>query len=323
VAQRLVGPFGWSHVGRSFDGAHYSFDRSGTNVTALLARPTEGAFQVNGWGEVDDVTLGYASATVPIGAKDGAADARAFAIWYRDARFDDRPELLAVDSRPAAVRREDREAISIATFGAHLADVYVSGPATFDVLVWGAVQGGSWGTLSHGAGALALEGGVQPAELPWRPWLRASWFRSTGDDDPTDDHHGTFFQILPTPRPYARTPYFNLMNLEELAGSIILRPSTRTTVRLDLRGLRLTEAGDLWYSGGGAFETESFGYAGRPSNGERGLGQLFDASVDHRLSRWLTFTAYGGIVSGGEVVERVYPASATARFGYLELEYRW
>jgi hypothetical protein len=221
---------------------------------------------VNGWAEVDDVTLGYASATVPIGAEDGAADARAFVIWYRDARFDDdRPTLLATDNRPAIVRREDREAITVTTLGAHLADVFVAKSATFDALLWAAVQGGSWGTLSHRAGAFAVEGGVQPAGVPWRPWLRASWFRSTGDDDPADDRHGTFFQILPTPRPYARTPFFNLMNLEELAGSLILRPSTSTTVRLDLRGLRLTEEGDLWYSGGGAFETESFGYAGRPS----------------------------------------------------------
>src|SRR5689334_1555085 len=35
IAQRLIGAFGWSHVGRSFDGLQYVWSGKNTNVTAV------------------------------------------------------------------------------------------------------------------------------------------------------------------------------------------------------------------------------------------------------------------------------------------------
>jgi len=32
------------------------------------------------------------------------------------------------------------------------------------------------------------------------------------ENKPSDDQHNTFFQVLPTPRVYARFPFYNLMN---------------------------------------------------------------------------------------------------------------
>ena len=43
IAQRIIGPFGWSHVGRAFDGAQYVWSGKNTNVTAIGVRPTRGA----------------------------------------------------------------------------------------------------------------------------------------------------------------------------------------------------------------------------------------------------------------------------------------
>ena len=66
-----------------------------------------------------------------------------------------------------------------------------AGPGPVDLLVWGVAQAGSWGTLSHRAGALALEIGWQPVRLPrLRPWIRGGYDYSTGDADPADDRHG-------------------------------------------------------------------------------------------------------------------------------------
>ncbi len=48
VSQRLLGDFGWSDVGRSFDGVHYSFSTPSNNFTFVGAVPTRGVFQV-GW----------------------------------------------------------------------------------------------------------------------------------------------------------------------------------------------------------------------------------------------------------------------------------
>ncbi|MBI3303531.1 MAG: hypothetical protein HYZ72_15820 [Deltaproteobacteria bacterium] len=42
LSQRLIGPFGWSHVGRSFDGITASLTRWPLNLTLMASRPTQG-----------------------------------------------------------------------------------------------------------------------------------------------------------------------------------------------------------------------------------------------------------------------------------------
>jgi hypothetical protein len=44
------GTFGWSDVGRSFDGPRYSWTRPATDFTFVGATPTRGVFQTDGWG---------------------------------------------------------------------------------------------------------------------------------------------------------------------------------------------------------------------------------------------------------------------------------
>jgi hypothetical protein len=49
ITQRLIGTFGWTDVGRSFDGARFSFTRGTHDVTAMAVTPTRGVFQTDGW----------------------------------------------------------------------------------------------------------------------------------------------------------------------------------------------------------------------------------------------------------------------------------
>jgi hypothetical protein len=310
ISQRLLGPFGWSHVGRSFDGLQYAWGQPGWNATVLAARPTRGAFDVNGWEHLD-VDLGYAALT----AAGGRSDARIFALYYNDRR-----RLPRTDNRPAPVRLADSAGVEIVTAGAHFLHELSTSAGPIDFLAWGAIQTGEWGDDPHRGGALALEAGIQPAGAPLRPWLRAGVFRATGDDDPGDARHETFFATLPTPRIYARMPFFTTMNLEEAFGSLALRPG-KVVLRADVRLLRLSEAADLWYAGGGAFEAESFGYAGRPAV-RRTLATLTDLSLEWRPKTSIAVTLYGGRASGGDVIDAIYGSSAAAAFGYVEVELR-
>ena len=43
IAHRLIGNFGFSDVGRSFDGVQYTLNRSRLNITAFGGRPTRAA----------------------------------------------------------------------------------------------------------------------------------------------------------------------------------------------------------------------------------------------------------------------------------------
>lgn len=326
VSRRLVGPFEWTHVGRSLDGLHYTRARPeragapGSEVTLVAALPTEGSFRASGWRPLD-AGIAYGAYSTGGGAAArgrGAVDVRAFALHSADWR-----DVAPVDNRPAAERATDRRGVRVTTVGTHALWDRATPIGTVDVLAWGAAQTGRWGRLDHRAGAGALELGLQPRALPsLRPWLRVAYFAGSGDGDAADDTHGTFFEVLPTPRPYARFPLHNLMNVEQVMGTLILRPSPRVTVRSDVQALRLADAADLWYAGGGAFERGSFGYAGRPGGGARTLASLVDLSADVRLSRRVGVNAYVARAAAGSVARAVYPGTGPAAFGYLELDVR-
>ena len=309
VSQRLIGSFGWSDVGRSFDGLRYSYSKPANDFTFVAAIPTRGVFQTDGWGW-NRAAFGYASFTHEWGHGNHAADTRVFMLDYDDWRH-----ILKTDNRPVAIRRNDTENIRIETFGAHSLHAFTTAAGTIDALAWGAVQTGRWGTQTQLAYALSFEGGFQPKMLPGERWLKP-WFRGgftigSGDGNPNDTRHGTFFQVLPTPRPYARFPFFNMMNTEDRFGALVLRPHAKITVSSEFHALRLSNANDLWYSGGGVFQPWTFGYAGRATSGRRSLGNLYDTSVEYRATRRVTFTGYFGYAQGLATMEQVYPAGKT------------
>ena len=310
IAQRIIGPFGWSHVGRAFDGAQYVWSGKNTNVTAIGVRPMRGAFQVDGWGEMD-IALGYAAVT----RSKGTSDWRVFGVYYDDWR-----NVVKTDNRPAALRNPDRDAVRVGSAGGH----YLRAAGRFDLMAWGIAQFGRWGVQSHRAYAVAAEAGWQPAILPkLRPWLRGGYYRGSGDDTPGDGRHSTFFQMLPTPRPYARTPFFNMMNNEDLMAMLIVRPHKAVSIRAEAHGLRLAARNDLWYTGGGAFQPWTFGYAGRPSGGSRDLAALYDVSAEYTVNARWSLNGYFGHVRGGDVIRPIYPAGTKANFGYLEANYKF
>lgn len=313
ISQRLIGTFSFSDVGRSFDGLHYDWSQPDQDFTFVAATPTRGVFQTDGWGW-NRIGFGYAAYTKDWGHGAHAADTRFFVIDYDDFRH-----ILKTDNRPPAVRKDDTENIHIQTWGAHSIHTIATKPGTIDALGWGAFQTGRWGTQTQLAYALDFEGGFQPAILPkLKPWLRGGYTIGSGDGNPNDNTHGTFFQILPTPRPYARFPFFNMMNTEDAFGALILRPHAKVTISSEYHSLRLTNPNDLWYSGGGAFQPWTFGYTGRSTAGRRSLGNLYDTSVEYRANRHMTFTAYLGYTQGLAAMEQIYPAGKDGQFGYLE-----
>lgn len=311
IAHRLIGNFGFTHVQRSFDGIMLTHDKDENYMVANVLRPTAGVFDLDANEGLDDVTVGYLAWTRKGSAE--RADVRLFSVLYDDSRT-----VLKTDNRPVAVRTADPEAVSVQSFGAHLVDKV----GEMDVLAWGTVQTGEWGRLDHEGWAYAAEIGWQPDDVTARPWLRAGVNASSGDRDPTDGKHETFFQVLPTPRIYARFPFFNMMNVRDLFVQLILRPTERLTARLDFHELDLEESADLWYLGGGAFQESTFGFVGRPSGGFNELASLMEISLDYKLSDTTGLTLYSARANGGSVVRSLYPGDA-ASLTYLELNHRF
>jgi hypothetical protein len=318
INQRILGPFAWTHVGRSFDGFHYIFNQPQLNVTWLGALPTRGVFQSDGWGNLK-VAFSYLSLTTPYGQKDKkqSGELRIFGLYYHDFRH-----ILKTDNRPLDLRRADTGNIRVGSYGGHYLHAAETNWGTADFIAWFVAQTGRWGNLDHRAFAYVFEGGLQP-KFAWKPWLRAGWFHGSGDQDPLDRRHGAFFQVLPTPRPFARFPFFDLMNNEDLMASLAVRPHAKVTVNPQIHWLRLSSRRDLWYLGGGVFQPWTFGYIGRPSNGNRGLATLYDVSVDYSFSKSWSFTGYFGHTNGKMVPAAIYERDRNANFSYLEATYRF
>jgi len=319
INQRLIGPFGWSTVGRSFDGLHYSLNHKTLNATLVSALPTRGAFQVDGWGPLKTAFV-YASLTGQTGQARSAGEWRVLSIYYQDWRH-----VTKTDNRPAPVRAADLTNLRIGTYGGHYLHKWdTSSLGTFNILLWGVAQNGRWGRQAHRASAYDVEAGYQPKLLPkLKPWLSLGSSRGSGDDNPSDNRHGSFFQLLPTPRPFARTPLYDMVNNQDLFATLALRPHKLFTLRAEAHSLRLASPRDLWYSGGGAFQPSTFGYAGRNTVGARSLANQWDLSADWNPNPHLNLNAYAGYLDGKAAIQTIYPKGATAVFTYLEATWKF
>lgn len=316
IANRLVGNFGFSNAQRSFDGVDLHTQIGSWNITGFAARADQGVFNMNGNPELN-VDLQYLALTHP--AAKGHVLGRVFALGYHDGRTG----LTKTDNRALPVRAADHANIRIGTYGGNLLASVPAGPGQFDFLFWGAAQNGAWGVETHKAGAAAIEGGYQFGNISTKPWLRGGWFRSSGDSNPSDGTHNTFFQVLPTPRVYARLPFYNLMNSTETFVQALDKPIKRLALRSDLHWLQLTSPHDLWYLGGGAFDNKVFGYVGRPANGATSLASVADLSANWMTTKTVDLNFYYAYAQGKTVVGAIYPSDRNMQYGYVELIYHW
>ena len=316
IAQRLVGNFGFTDGQRSFDGVDGKVGGANWDLTTMAGRADQGVYNMNANPELN-VDIQYLAYSRYLAQK--RLLVRGFGLGYHDGRTG----LTKTDNRALAVRQLDHQNIRIGTYGADAITAIPLGKSTVDLLFWGVLQNGQWGYLNQHSGAYAAEGGYRLTGVRTQPWVRGGALRSTGDNNPTDGTHNTFFQVLPTPRLYARFPYFNMMNSKDEFVQFLDQPTTKLNLRTDLHFLQLTAPKDFWYQGGGAFDNKVFGYTGRPGNNHGSFSSLYDISADYALPRQFAMTFYYAHSFGKTVVAAIYPRERDANYGFFELNYRF
>jgi hypothetical protein len=309
---RLIGEFEWSMFQRGFDGIRTDWDRSHWRITAHVLRPTQGGFEDAAGLQIGRINIIGATVNAQPGRLIRHSDVQLFGHYYTDRRrVQGRP-----DNSGLTAARVDA---TITSFGGALVGAYPNQRGTTDTLVWVVGQTGSWYDDTHRAYAVAAEAGHQWTAAPFRPWVRAGLSRASGDRDPRDRRHGTFFQMLPTVRRYSLSTLYSLMNLNDVFGQVIVRPAPPLTVRLDAHRVTLASAADRWYAGSGATQASGsiFGYTVRPSNGATGLATLVEGSADYVLTPHWSVNGYLGWARGGDVVRRSFAGNNLA-FAYVE-----
>jgi len=309
---RLIGEFEWALYQRGFDGVRVDVDRPGWHATGSVFRPTQGGFEESAGAEIKHITVSAGEVTMKPGSLTRHTDWQFFANRYDDTRdVQARPDNTDLTANAVDVH--------INTFGASAAGVYPSGPGRIDAVGWFAGQTGDWYGQTHRAFAVAAEAGYQWAGSRGRPWVRGGWFHGSGDANPADNRHNTFFPVLPTMRKYSLSTVYSLMNLDDLFAQVLVFPNPKLNVRVDLHRLTLAEAADRWYSGSGANAATgtSFGYSGRRSSGATSLGTMLEGSVDRSISSHWSVNGYAGVMHGGAIVHGLF-AGDWLTFVYIE-----
>jgi len=280
ASQRLVGTVGWTHAERSNDGVSVAWDMDGHHVFGFAARPTQGVFDIeNAYGFQEDITYGGLSWTIKRGTLLENTEIRPFFLAYDDDR----------STRHGGLRRS----VNVYTFGFSAIGVYPMGPGNLDVLAWAAYQHGRYDSLDHDAGAGILELGYQLTDVVAKPWFRLGVNVASGDDDPSDGDHGTFFNMLPTNHLYyGFADQFAFQNLIDLIAQIKLAPHSRVGVNLMFHKFWVVEEDDAAYAGTGAFNRTVFGYVPGLSTSAneadaRSLGTEIDLVVDVKVTSHL------------------------------------
>jgi hypothetical protein len=310
---RIVGEFEWSIYQRGFDGIRVDLTRPSWKVTGLAASPTQGGFaRVAGPTITDIIITGATLSSRAPGPTPRRTQLQGFGWYYADRR----PVTQRPDNTGLTAPEVD---ISMGTFGGVLVGAYPAGTGEVDVFGWTALQSGDWYGQDHLAYAGALEGGYQWTRTAWRPWLRAGYFRASGDENGTDDEHGTFFPLLPTVRRFSQTTLYSTMNVNESFVMVQARPRETLGLRLDVRRVDLASAADLWYAGSGATlgEGSVFGYTGRRSNGSTQLGTSVEASADYAITPRVAVNTFLGTIGGGPVVTGTFQGHRLW-YGYVE-----
>ena len=309
LAERLVGGFNAIYIGRSFDGFSTIYDRPDFNVTVSGVRLTQGNLTVQGQKQISDINILYTAFT---SKKDALLPGTEGRLFYMN--YDDQRDTQVLDNRPLNARPLlSNEKLNIHTIGAHLLSLHQVGSGSIDALLWGAYQFGNWTGQSHQAWAIAAEAGYQWTNLPFKPWLRAVYYRSSGDSHAQDDTHQTFFSAVPSGRLYAKFPFYNLMNIQDAFVELIASPAPKTQVNINVHQLSLANSNDLLYNGlGAALSSGAFGYSGNSSDGHSDIGQLVDISITHTYSKQFSARIYFGHAFGGDAMKSIYPGKSDA-----------
>lgn len=300
---RLLGDMEWSFYQRAWDGVRGGVAKAGRSATVTLAMPTQGTYEESANLFMDRVPIAALELSTQPGSLVRHTRLDAFAIRYDDTRrISARP-----DNSGRTVARAD---ITVVAIGGSLVGAYPSRAGSTDLALWAAQQGGHWYEQSHRGRAATASVGQRFTGVAGRPWLRAGVAWASGDANPTDDRHDTFFPMLPSGDRVSSLNAYALMNVRDAWTRLLVTPHRVVDLAASAHRVRLADGADRWYQGSGATIRAGnfFGYQGRNARGATSIGTVLDAQVTWRPWRWWTLRALAGRILGGDV-----PATLFAR----------
>jgi hypothetical protein len=212
--------------------------------------------------------------------------------------------------------------VAIGTFGAHWLGVYPLGPGNVDVLLWGAGQFGDYDGQGHSAGAGIAEVGYQFTKLFAEPWLRLGVNVASGDSDPGDGSHHTFFNMLPTNHVYyGFADQLAFQNLVNPFVQVRAAPHEKLALNAFFHWFQLMNEDDMRYAGAGAYDRSAFGFTASPSNGHHTVGTEVDLVATYTPHRTTAVEVGYAWLNGGRMFGTMPDRDVHFFYASLEIKY--
>lgn len=319
---RMVGNFGWSNVGRSFDGLRFTYapgplhldlwamitKEFGTNVTA------DPAFSPSNRDTQQFYGL-YTAIKAP------SFSIEPYLLYLRDTGnandLDPVTGALVSPVTGPAARGQDRVTIGFRLDGKAAGD-------TIDFTGETAYQTGSMEARNAvsptprsdiRAYAYAFKAGYT-LPVAVKPRFGIEYDRASGDDDLSDDTLKTFENLFPTNHiHYGYMDYVGWRNMQDLRVSVGIKPTKTSGASLDYHRFTLAEKADNWYAASGRI------FRATPAgNSETELGREIDLVVYAMVKEKLRLeAAYGRFIPGKYVKANFPSADDASGFIYLQV----
>ena len=310
LSERLVGNWDWVNVGRRYDGGMIGYENDLFNLSLFGANVLKGGVDFDdGYEWLDSVFVFGGAFTLKKDVFVKGTELRVFNVFY----FDNRTPAKTVAGG----------SLKINSTGVSVLGVYGFGPGELDVVGWFAVQTGKFGELDQKAVGFIGEIGYQLPTLLFKPWLRLGVAYASGDGNPSDSDHGTFFNVVPTNHKwYGYMDAIAFSNLEDYYLQLILELHRMISFSVDGHLFRLASDDEFWIGGSGAFNNKAFGYVFfTPVDGEevrRNLGGELDFTLTLKPIKYLSFDMGYSHFFGGKGVEVVFDREDQMNWFYVQ-----
>lgn len=237
--ERLIGAFGWSNVGRSFDAVKFTWPHAGGTLHFWGAQTKEGEVPLLATGAPRADRNEYFYGLYNEWRRTPGCDVDAYLLW-RDA------DAGSVDHWTLGGRAKGRLSRAAVDYSAELAYQFGDeGAADFEAHAFAGSVGYTF------AGRLS-------------PRLSLEYCLASGDPNPNDSKVETFDQLFPTN--HSKYGFIDLVgwrNMRDVHLGLSVKPSPKTKVAADWHRFRLDEPTDSWYvAGGSAKMTDPTGTSG-------------------------------------------------------------
>lgn len=319
ISGRMIAIPGFQILQRSMNGININYNQKKYNLNLSAWKPTTGTTHKQAGDIMNDVKVFTLSNTFKFEKTLKNHEFQVFAYKYKDNRdiVVNRPD----NSQPT-VRTTNGIDININSYGfwaVGLHDVN-AGKGRIDNTIWYIFQTGDWFEQDHKAYAYLIELGYKFKHCKSTPWIRTGLFKSSGDSDPTDNKHETYYPYLPFNRKHSKSLTFGLQNLEDRFLQLITQPHKDLRLELEYHRIKLSEGNDKWYNGGGPIANtgNSFGVSINNTNGSTDFGTSIDFAVNYKINRESQLIFSYSKFYGGSVIKNNFNSKNDQDFAYIE-----